>query len=193
MSQMLPEIFDALGADAAQAMEDTAGADARFFEQTADNEDKALQNIADNERQLASQAQAISGQDAKAAAGLPGFSGRTSDDELTNALRNWQSERYQFGNEQFLLGKGDFGHILSRHMPDLWDGSMKDDQSFFDPGMSMDDVQDAIRNVLEQNRETLISRGTNGVYQIQGTYDGTTYVLGIKRGHIGQFYPLPEE
>jgi hypothetical protein len=194
MSQMLPEIFETLSRDAAQAMEDASGAAARFFEQTADNEDTALRNIADNEQALASRAQAISdkaGQDAKAAGGVPGFKGRTSDDELTSALRDWQSERFQFGNEQFLLDKSDFGHILSRHMPELWDGSVKRLQTYFDQDMSIQDIQDAIGSVLRQNRETLISNGTNDIYQIEGTYDGRVYILGINHGHIGQFYPKP--
>jgi hypothetical protein len=191
MSQMLPEIFQALGEDAAQAMEDSAGADARFFEQTADNEDTALQNIADNEQRLSSQAESIgekAGQDARSPI-LP--AGRTSADDLTNALRDWPSERFQFGNEQFLLDKSDFGHILSRHFPDLWDGSVKSTQTFFDDGMPMSDVQDAIRSVLGQNRETLTANGAHDIYQIEGTYDGREYVLGIKNGHIGQFYPKP--
>jgi Bacterial EndoU nuclease len=194
MSQMLPEIFEGLARDAAQAMEDSAEADAGFFEKTAGNEDTALANIAGNEQHLAGQAQAISGQagqDATAAAGLPGFSGRTSDDDLTNALRDWQSERFQFGNQQFLLDKGDFGHILSRHMPDLWDGSVKRLQTFFPPGMSAKDIQDAIGSVLRQNRDTLIGNGTNDIYQIEGIYDGREYVLGINHGHIAQFYPKP--
>jgi len=177
MSQMLPEMFEALAQEAAPAIEDAAEADARFLEQTAANEDTALARIADNEKNLAGKADAIRA--------------RTSDDELVNALRDWQSERYQFGNGQYLLDKGDFGHILSRHFPGLWDGSTKAEQTFFGRGMSPQDVQDAIRGVLTQNRDTLISRGTNSIYQISGSYDGQSYVLGISNGHISQFYPLP--
>ena len=73
MSQMLPELFDALGGDAAQAMEDAAGADARFFERTAENEETALSRIAENERQLTSRVESIgenASKDAGEAAGL---------------------------------------------------------------------------------------------------------------------------
>lgn len=80
-------------------------------------------------------------------------------------------------------------HILERHMPAYWDGSVKATQSFFDPSMSISDVQDAIGSVLQQNRDTLIARGSNGMYQIQVTYGGNDYVLGLNNGHIGQFYP----
>ncbi|HLX51777.1 MAG TPA: RHS repeat-associated core domain-containing protein, partial [Streptosporangiaceae bacterium] len=78
MSQMLPEIFDALGGDAARAIEDAAGADARFFERTAANEDTALARIAENERQLTRQAESIgqkASQDAGEAAGLDSSAG----------------------------------------------------------------------------------------------------------------------
>jgi len=105
------------------------------------------------------------------------------------ALKDWTSQRYRFGNRQFLLDKSDMTHILTRHMPKYWDGSVKQRQSFFGPDMSVSDVEDAIAAVLKQNRGTLIGRGTNGMYQIQGTYDGEDYVLGLKNGHIRQFYP----
>ena len=105
------------------------------------------------------------------------------------ALKDWTSQRFQFGNQQFLLDKTNMTHILTRHMPEFWDGSVKATQSFFDPSMSISDVQDAIGSVLQQNRDTLIARGSTGMYQIQGTYDGTDYVLGLNNGHIGQFYP----
>jgi hypothetical protein len=108
---------------------------------------------------------------------------------IGNALRNWSSQRFQFDNQQFLLDKGGMTHILERHMPEYWDGSVKASQSFFDKSMSIQDVQDAIGGVLSQNRDTLISRGSTGLYQIQGSYGGTDYVLGLNNGHIGQFYP----
>ncbi len=194
MSQMLPEIFEALGKDAAQAMDDSAEAGARFFEQTAGNEDTAVARLAAVERGIADRAAAIGGtvsQDARAAGGTLRFSGRMSDDELTNALRNWTSQRFQFGNQQFLLDRGDFGHILSRHMPDLWDGSVKLEQTFFDPDMSTNDIQDAITSVMKENRDSLIDRGSNAIYQIKGLYDGREYLLGINNGHVAQFFPLP--
>jgi hypothetical protein len=105
------------------------------------------------------------------------------------ALNGWRSQRYQFGDEQFLLDKSDMTHILTRHAPAYWNGSAKASQSFFDSNMSISDIQEAIGTVLRQNRGVLISRGATGIYQIQGEYDGTSYVLGLNRGHIGQFYP----
>jgi hypothetical protein len=62
MSEMLPEMFGALGQDAAQAIEEAGEADARFIEQTAENEDTAVQRLIDTDRQIAQRATAIGDQ-----------------------------------------------------------------------------------------------------------------------------------
>ncbi|MFI5705442.1 RHS repeat-associated core domain-containing protein [Streptomyces xanthochromogenes] len=105
-------------------------------------------------------------------------------------LRDWSSQRFQFGNQNFLLDRSGMTHILERHHPMYWDGSVKAQQSFFDPKMSVSDVQDAIGSVMQQNRDTLISRGSRGMYQIRGNVNGTDYVLGLNNGRVGQFYPV---
>lgn len=105
------------------------------------------------------------------------------------ALRDWSSQRFQFGNQSFLLDKKGMEHILTRHHPNYWDGSVKRTQSFFDSSMSVDDVQDAIGQVMRQNRDTLVQRGSQGMYQIRGNVNGVDYVLGMNRGRVGQFYP----
>lgn len=76
-------------------------------------------------------------------------------------LRGWQSQRFQFGNQQFLLDKKGMEHILTRHHPNHWDGSVKARQTFFDSSMSVTDVQGAIGDVMRQNRVTLAQRGSN--------------------------------
>ncbi|WP_460707501.1 polymorphic toxin-type HINT domain-containing protein [Myceligenerans halotolerans] len=104
------------------------------------------------------------------------------------ALRNWSSQRMQFGNSTFQLDKRGFTHILQRHHRPNWDGSVKAKQSFFEDGMSVDDVQATIGDVARQNREQLMEIGS-GKGQVQGTVNGIDYVLGVSRGRIGQFYP----
>ncbi|MEU6310860.1 polymorphic toxin-type HINT domain-containing protein [Streptomyces sp. NPDC047014] len=106
------------------------------------------------------------------------------------ALRDWSSQRFQFGNQTFLLDKKGMEHILTRHHPKMWDGSVKAQQSFFDPKMSVADVQDAIGQVMRQNRDALVQRGSRGMYQIQGNVNGVDYVLGMNKGRVGQFYPV---
>jgi hypothetical protein len=106
------------------------------------------------------------------------------------ALRDWSSQRFQFGNQTFQLDRSGMTHILERHAPAYWDGSVKAQQSFFDSSMSVSDIQDAIGSVMQQNRDTLISRGSRGMYQITGNVNGTDYVLGLNNGRVGQFYPV---
>ncbi|WP_432091673.1 polymorphic toxin-type HINT domain-containing protein [Streptomyces sp. NRRL F-5630] len=105
------------------------------------------------------------------------------------ALRDWSSQRFQFGNQSLMLDKKGMEHILTRHHPKYWDGSVKKTQSFFDSSMSVDDVQGAIGQVMRQNRDTLVQRGSQGMYQIRGNVNGVDYVLGMNRGRVGQFYP----
>ncbi|MDQ0943493.1 polymorphic toxin-type HINT domain-containing protein [Streptomyces sp. V1I1] len=105
------------------------------------------------------------------------------------ALRDWSSQRFQFGNQSLLLDKKGMEHILTRHHPKYWDGSVKKTQSFFDSSMSVDDVQGAIGQVMRQNRDTLVQRGSQGMYQIRGNVNGVDYVLGMNKGRVGQFYP----
>ena len=81
-------------------------------------------------------------------------------------------------------------HILERHHPEYWNGTVKRTQSFLDKNMSIHDVADAVIEVMKQNRDILIKRGTNRKYQIRGTYNGVDYVLGLEKGLIGQFYPI---
>lgn len=107
------------------------------------------------------------------------------------ALQNWNSQLFKFGNETFLLDKKGMEHILVRHHPKYWDGSVKKTQTFFDPKMSIDDVQDAIGEVMKQNRDELLQRGSKGIYPILGSVDGIEYVLGMNNGRVGQFYPTP--
>ncbi|HEX4724173.1 MAG TPA: RHS repeat-associated core domain-containing protein [Pseudonocardiaceae bacterium] len=109
--------------------------------------------------------------------------------DTANALNDWQSQRYQFGNQQLLLDKSDMAHILERHSPEFWDGSVKPTQTFFDQGTSIGSIQDNISSVLGQNRDAIISNPSNSVYQVTGTVNGRDYVLGINRGHVAQFYP----
>ena len=109
--------------------------------------------------------------------------------DTANALQNWSSQRYQFGNQQYLMDKSDMAHILERHSPEFWDGSVKATQTFFDKGTSIGSIQDTISSVLGQNREVLANSPMNSAYQVTGTVNGKDYVLGINRGHIAQFYP----
>ncbi|MFD1116916.1 RHS repeat-associated core domain-containing protein [Sphaerisporangium aureirubrum] len=128
--------------------------------------------------------------------GVPTFFVEAGDDDVLvhngnclPVLRGFNSVRMRFGNETFLLDKKGMDHILKRHHPKYWDGSQKAEQTFFDESMSVEDVTKAIGAIMRQNRSVLLQKGTSRTFQITGKINGITYVLGIKNGRIGQFYP----
>lgn len=110
--------------------------------------------------------------------------------KVINALKGFRGKNFIFGNNIFKLDKKGMKHILERHHPEYWDGSEKIKQSFLNPKMSIDDVQTALTDVLYQNKDILATKGSKGMYQISGNHNGVEYILGVKNGRIGQFYPL---
>lgn len=112
---------------------------------------------------------------------------------LINALRGFSGGTYRFGPNTVLLDRSGMKHILERHHPKYWDGSVKAQQSFFDANLSIADVQNAIEEVLKQNRDFLAKPTSGDLYrQIQGTVNGKKYVLGLNHNRVGQFYPPGE-
>lgn len=127
-----------------------------------------------------------------AAAGTPVLVHNALPGCLAEVLKDWTNEYFKYGPETFILNRERMVHILTRHHPKYWAGRSAETQTFFDADMSVDEVRAAIRAVMLQNRDELIAKGSNAVYQIEGTYGGKKYVLGINRGTVGQFYPLPK-
>ena len=107
---------------------------------------------------------------------------------VINALSKFKSVTMSYGGNSFLLDKSGMKHILERHHPKYWDGSIKTQQTFFDKNMSIDKVTATIQEIMRQNKDVLIKRGTKGMYQIRGTVNGIEYVLGINKGRISQLY-----
>lgn len=108
---------------------------------------------------------------------------------VVNDLRNFSTRTFRFGNETFQLDKSGMKHILERHHPRYWNGTARRRQTFLDRNMSIDDVADAVLEVMKQNREIIIEEGTNSTHQIEGVFQSITYVFGFRNGRIGQFYP----
>lgn len=94
------------------------------------------------------------------------------------------------GRNQYLLTKSDLRHFLERHHPAYWNGEFKAKQSFFSPETTPDDIVSAIQNVINQNRDKLLSKSSMAYGQIQGEVDDLTYVIGFNQGHIAQCYAL---
>ena len=108
---------------------------------------------------------------------------------VQGALKGWQTQYFQVGDQHLRLTKERMAHILERHHPKYRKGADKATQTNFQRSMTIGDVEAAVRAVVQQNKGLIGSRGTNGVYPVQGTYNGREYVLGINYGRVGQFYP----
>lgn len=116
-------------------------------------------------------------------------SGVAPDEQVINVLKiEFEPVDYKFGSHTIKLSRTGMKHILQRHHPEFWNGSVKDKQSYFDAKISINELQNAITAVLKQNRELLITKGSNIKLQIKGDYNGNQYVLGLKRGQIHQLY-----
>ncbi|MYL56184.1 hypothetical protein GLW20_01535 [Virgibacillus halodenitrificans] len=109
--------------------------------------------------------------------------------KVTNALKNFKTATYKTGSHTFKLTKTDMKHMLERHHPKYWNGTVKKKQTFYNPNLSVNDVKNIAMSIAKQNRNTLKSKGTNSTFQVQGTVNGVKYVLGVTKGHIKQLYP----
>ena len=115
---------------------------------------------------------------------------RAPAQRVVAVLRNFSRRVFNAGRETFVLDREGMRHILERHHPRFWDGSVRARQSFFEDGLSIDDVVRIIQEVMSQNREVLIRRGTRRIYSISGTWGGRSYQVGLNNGRVGQCYPL---
>ena len=110
---------------------------------------------------------------------------------VVNALKKFPGKKFVIDGKNFLLDKSGLKHILERHHPKYWNGTAKATQSFFPKNMPIEEVEKAIAAVLKQNKDEVAKIGELGTGQIEGVYNGVRYVLGLNKGRIGQFYPVP--
>ncbi|MDC9591757.1 hypothetical protein PSI23_21380 [Xenorhabdus sp. XENO-10] len=117
---------------------------------------------------------------------------KTCKHRVVNELNSFQRRIYHFGNQTFQLDRKGMKHILERHHPCFWNGSIKDTQSFLSPDMSVKEIVYVIQSIMHENRHVLIKKGCKRFYQIKGLYKGHWYKVGFDRGRIAQFYPIVE-
>ncbi|MDC9591592.1 hypothetical protein PSI23_20490 [Xenorhabdus sp. XENO-10] len=107
---------------------------------------------------------------------------------VVNELRLFQRKVYHFGNQTFQLDRRGMKHILERHHPYFWNGSIKKTQSFLSCDMTVNKIVNAINSIMKKNRNVLLKQGSK-IFQIEGYYKGQLYTVGFENGRIGQFYP----
>lgn len=115
--------------------------------------------------------------------------GPAMPEAVVNATAGWPSRRWNFGGTFVLFDRADLRHVLVRHHPDFWDGSVKTTQTFLPKGMSVAEVEEVVAEVLKQNRDVVIAKGPDR-FQLQGVVDGRWYRIGLRDGHVRQVYRL---
>ena len=108
------------------------------------------------------------------------------------AVNAFTPRKIRIMSTEFSLDRGSMDHILRRHHCAYWDGSTKVQQTFFRGNMTVEDIANAIESVMQQNEnpQKLNSIGRNGIGQVRGDVNGIRYVVGVKTGRVGQFYPV---
>ncbi|WP_239349505.1 hypothetical protein [Snodgrassella communis] len=107
--------------------------------------------------------------------------------KLSKLLTSYSSKIFRAGDLKLLLDKKGLKHILQRHHPMYWDGSVKATQSFFSKNTTVKEIEKGINEVIKQNRSTIIQNGTRRG-QYTGVVDGVKRTVGFKNGRIGQYY-----
>ena len=111
---------------------------------------------------------------------------------VTNALKSFQTLRFQTGNRIFSLDKPGMEHILVRHHPSYWNGSLPSGsatpQSFFARSASIADIRSLVHSALRLSTTRLQQVGTGfGSWDVR--IDGILYRIAVSNGRVTQFYP----
>ncbi|WP_405864096.1 DUF4157 domain-containing protein [Streptomyces sp. NBC_00005] len=101
-------------------------------------------------------------------------------------LKRWRSRTYSFGVNKILLTKERMLHFLVRHHPRYFATKVKGSQTYFDKGMSVEDIEDAVESVLRQNTKRLSAPGFVG--RVYGNVGGVQYLATIDKGKVVQFF-----
>ena len=66
--------------------------------------------------------------------------------KVINDLKGFQTKNFHFGNQQtFKLEYSGMKHILERHHPEYWNGTIKRDQTFLPKDMSINEINNATK------------------------------------------------
>ena len=128
--------------------------------------------------------------------------------KLDNLLKNFTGQSYDVRGKTVLLDKNGLKHILARHHPDYWNGSIGCCQSFLHHKPSVQQVMDIIGKMIEKNHDVILERGfitaeeaakiakinqTSALEKKTSTtlveiIDGQKYLLSVNNGRITRFH-----
>ena len=107
---------------------------------------------------------------------------------LREMVKNYKPAVFDVGPDRVLLPKERMDHILRRHHPDCWDGTVAGKQSFFDARMTGDDIADLVRQAINQNQNKIRAGGIEHDTSIEGVVKGYRYKGTVSRGQVAQFF-----
>ncbi|POZ56978.1 hypothetical protein LYSIN_01761 [Lysinibacillus sphaericus] len=94
------------------------------------------------------------------------------------------------GGKKVYFTKAKMRHILERHHPNYWTG--KENKSFFDPDLSVNDIKNIVIKVINKNKLT-ISKQLNKQQKIsvRAKVNGIEYEVNFNgHGHVSTAYPV---
>jgi hypothetical protein len=110
-------------------------------------------------------------------------------ERLRRVLDSIRPRRIKVDSTEFSLDRNSWRHILTRHHREYWDGTTRTRQSFFRKNMTVTEIEEAMIDVINQNRKRLSRLGGNRLDTVEGVVNGIKYVLRVEKGRIGSFYP----
>ena len=103
----------------------------------------------------------------------------------SNHLKNFQPARVNIGgNNTIVLQKSSMSHILTRHHPKYWTGTI--DKTLFNPSISSGKIRSQIITIINRNKSQI----RNGYGTINVKIDGQKYRLVISNYRVNTFYPV---
>ncbi|MFE5337227.1 hypothetical protein ACFQ8E_15050 [Isoptericola sp. NPDC056573] len=106
-----------------------------------------------------------------------------------NALKSYKTLSYRAGKHVYKFDKSAMKHVLQRHHPRYWTGTVKSGQTFFHPGMSVNNVRGLALGLMKKYPKTLAGRGTNTRIALTGRVNGVNLKMVIDKGRVVQMYP----
>jgi hypothetical protein len=110
-----------------------------------------------------------------------------ANDKLLQVLSKFESQKIKVGNITCVLDKSGLKHILERHHPLYWDGSLTTIQTFLDKKTTVQDIIHIIKQTIKQNKQFILQNKSKR-YQIDGIIKNIKYTVGFERGRVGQFF-----
>lgn len=115
-----------------------------------------------------------------------------SSSAAKKATVNFVNSTISVGGSKVVLSKGRMQHILQRHHPSYWNGTVTKKQSFFDPSLRVNDIKNIVHSVVRGNSSEIsrnVSNRTKSV--VFGRVNGVRYRVSIdSSGHVTQVIPV---